>query len=141
MAGIGGIIVSLLIAVSLCYRMAEPWVSCQEISKVLNQTDQSHSPVLASKAFARGVRFYTQRDVAVIDMNGKGFFSQHPVVLLNNDQIMLNFLKQQPVTYGIVRKSNVKDLNRIAENGAYTMNTVAHIGDKYLIKIDRPVKF
>ena len=45
--------------------------------------------VLTSKANARGIRYYTGQDVAVVDFSGKPFFSPHPIPILDTtDKIM-----------------------------------------------------
>ncbi|OGX28198.1 MAG: hypothetical protein A3D10_00535 [Omnitrophica WOR_2 bacterium RIFCSPHIGHO2_02_FULL_48_11] len=114
----------------------EPWVSCKDISLVLNKTDQSPTTLLTSKFYVRGVRFYTDRKVAVININGKGFFSPHPIPFLNTDEKVLSFLEQQPVTYGIVRKNDLGDLYRITADG-YHLQELDDIGGKHLIKIEK----
>lgn len=115
---------------------AEPWVSCKGISDVFKKVDQSDSVVLCSKFYVRGVRFYTDRKTAVIDINGKGFFSPHPIPFLNSDEKVSNFLASQPVTFCIVKKSNVKDLERITE-GRYTITQLDEIGGKFLLKLEK----
>ena len=39
--------------------------------------------VLTSKANARGIRYYTGQDVAVVDFSDKPFFSPHPIPILD----------------------------------------------------------
>ena len=113
---------------------AEPWVSCKNISDVFKKIDHSDSIILASKFFVRGVRYYTDRKMAVIDINGKGFFSPHPIPFLNTDQKVLDLLSSQPVTYGIVKEGNVRDLQRIT-SGKYKLTHLDNIGGKYIVKI------
>ena len=84
----------------------------------------------------RGVKYYTDRKTAVIDINGSGFFSPHPIPFLNSDKKVRDFLAQQPVTYCIVKKSNVRDLERIAQ-GQFHVNLLDEIGGKYLLKLEK----
>ncbi len=130
-------ITCLILVVMLISRpYVEPWVSCKDISIVLNAQDRSTTTLLTSKFYARGVRFYTDRKVAVININGKGFFSPHPIPFLNTDEKVLNFLKEQPVTYGIVRKADLSDLRRIT-SGVYQIHKLEAIGGKQLIRIEK----
>ena len=98
----------------------EPWVSCKHISDVFNEIDKSDTPVLASKFYVRGIRYYTDRKMAVIDINGKGFWSPHPIPFLNTDKMVMDFLDQRPITYAIVKEGNVRDLKRIT-HGRYNL--------------------
>ena len=133
--------ISLSLLIGLCYArpFVEPWVSCQDISRVLNKIDQSHSTVLASKFYVRGIKFYTDRPMAVIDINGEGFFSAHPIPFLNTDQKVLEFLNSQATTYAIVKHSNVDDLKRIIKDQPFTLEELDGIGGKFIIKIKKKI--
>ncbi len=126
----------ILIFLFLGHGSAEPLVSCREISQVLVRTDHSESTVLCSKFFVRGIRYYTDRKTAVIDINGEGFFSPHPIPFLNTDQKVLDFLSTQNPTYAVVKRSQFKDLTRLT-SGRYEVEQMDHIGDKYLLKIEK----
>src|SRR3989338_776751 len=115
---------------------AEPWVSCEQISNELKKADQSDTTVLTSKFFVRGIRYYTDRPMAVIDINGTGFFSSHPIPFLNTDYAVWQFLKAQPVTYCVLKHSNVDDLKRIA-GADFKVEEVTENGGKFLIKVTR----
>jgi len=132
---VASISVILLTGLFFGRHYAEPWVSCEKISKIFQEIDQSNSTVLASKFYVRGIRYYTDRKMAVIDINGEGFFSPHPIPFLRSDGEVIDFLNQQLVTYCIVKESNVKDLERIAE-GKFRLTHYQEIGGKYILKIE-----
>ncbi|MCK5214736.1 MAG: glycosyltransferase family 39 protein [Candidatus Omnitrophica bacterium] len=117
---------------------AEPWVSCKEICDRLKKIDQSDSTLLASKFYVRGVRYFTGRDVAVMDICGREFFSPHPIpFLISDDQVMV-FLAEQPGdVYGVVKISTFKDLERIMGNSPYQMTCLDYVGEKYIVKIEK----
>ncbi len=133
-----GIIIALFVLLALGKSHAEPWVSCKQISDVLKKTDQSDSVVLASKFYVRGVRFFTDRKMAVVDIIGKKFFSPHTIPFFVNDDQVLKFLKKQkqPVTFGIVKKATFHDLERAMRISRYTMTLLKEIGGKYLVRIE-----
>ena len=133
---IGSVTASLLVLLFLGRASAEPWVSCKDIAEVFQRFDRSDSTVLASKFYVRGVRYYTDRKVAVIDINGSGFFSPHPVPFLNTDQKVLDFLGSQNITYAIVKVSNVHDIVRIAD-GHFRVEELAQLGGKHILKIQK----
>ena len=126
----------VLISALYGHRYAEPWVSCKAISDVFNQIAPPGVKVLCSKFYLRGIRFYTDRETSVIDINGKGFFSPHPVEYLNSDDKVLAFLNRQAVTYGILKKGDMENLSRITGDRFATV-VIKEIGGKYLAKIER----
>ncbi len=132
-----GVTVALLSALLLARPSAEPWVSCKDITDIFKTVDHSGSTVLASKFYVRGIRFYTGRKMAVIDINGEGFFSPHPIPFLNTDQKVLDFLKTQPVTYAIVKDGNVRDLKRIVEGQPYRLEELRGVGGKHIVRIEK----
>ncbi len=115
---------------------AEPWVSCRQISDVFKSTDASESVVLASKFYVRGVRYYTDRPVAVIDIAGHPFFSPHPIPFLSTDTDVDHFLRRQPATFCVVKESDLEALKRIVMNGGFSMTPLRDIGGKHLLKIE-----
>ncbi len=128
-------------AVVLCFaflgrQYAEPWVSCLDVSRKFEKIDHSDSVVLCAKFYVRGVRYYTDRETAVIDINGSGFFSPHPIPFLNTHKKVDDFLKKQDVTYGVLKESNVKDLRRITK-GRYDMTILDEMGGKYIVRIEK----
>ena len=128
--------VNLLVVVAFSLPSIEPWVSCKEICDKFQGIDQSKSPILTSKFYARGVRFYTDRNIAVMDINGEGFFSPHPIPFLNSDDKVRNFLFERPLTYAIVKKNDLKDLQRIVDGHALKLTELNHIGGKFIVKIE-----
>lgn len=132
-----GVTVTLLAVLLLARPSAEPWVSCKDITDIFKTVDHSDSTVLASKFYVRGIRFYTDRKMAVIDINGEGFFSPHPVPFLNTDQKVFAFLKTQPVTYAIVKEGNVRDLKRIVDGQPYRLEELRGVGGKYIVRIEK----
>jgi len=130
-----GVSVALLAVLPMGRMYAEPWVSCQEICAIFDRIDRSDTTVLASKFYVRGVRFFTDREMAVIDICGKKFFSPHPIPFLNNDEIALDYLAKQPTTYGIVKKPGVVDLERICQKGGYQLEVLEHRGGKYIVRV------
>lgn len=132
-----GVTVTLLAVLLLARPSAEPWVSCKDITDIFKTIDHSQSTVLASKFYVRGIRFYTDRPMAVIDINGEGFFSPHPVPFLNTDQKVIDFLKTQPVTYAIVKEGNVRDLKRIVKGQPYRLEELQAVGGKHIVRIEK----
>lgn len=130
------IVVIMLTTLFLGKPYAETWVSCKGAADLLKKLDQSGSVVLSSKFFVRGIRYYTDREMAVIDINGSGFFTPHPIPFLNSDQKVLEFLSTQPVTYAVVKHSNVDDLQRIARDGQYAVSFLGEDGGKFILKLE-----
>ena len=126
---------SVILSFLLFKSMAEPWVSCRDIGEKLKKMDQSNTTVLASKFYVRGVRYFTDRDVATIDVWGKGFYSPHPIPFLNTDRRVADFLKTQPVTFAVVKKNDIEDLKRICALNGFSLQNLGGEGGKYILRI------
>lgn len=132
-----GVTMTLLGAAYSCRGFIEPWVSCKPICDVFKRIDQSDTPVLASKFYVRGIRFYTDRPMAVIDINGKGFWSPHPIPFLNKEHMVVDFLNERPVTWAVLKEGNVKDVKRILKDKPFRIEELDGIGGKFILKIEK----
>ncbi|MBF0385380.1 MAG: phospholipid carrier-dependent glycosyltransferase [Candidatus Omnitrophica bacterium] len=115
----------------------EPWVSCKDVCDRFQEIDKSKSVVLASKFYVRGVRYYTDRSVAVMDIGGKGFYTPHPIPFLNTKDKILDFLSSQEITYAILKDGNVEDIKKILKDKPYTVEELYSIGGKYILRIEK----
>ncbi len=125
-----------LSTVPFVYSNIEPYVSSRDSCKYLLDNYPVNGTILCSKFFARGVRYYTGKDIAVIDINGKQFFSPHPIPYLNTDDKVREFLLRQPITYCVVKKSALGTLELMAGN-VFKHAVLKKIGDEYIVKIER----
>ena len=135
-----GVTLTLLGAACSSRSYIEPWVSCKPICDVFKTIDHSQTPILSSKFYVRGVRFYTDRPMAVIDINGKGFWSPHPIPFLNKDEMVIDFLNARPVTWAILKEGNVQDVHRILKNQPFRIEELDGIGGKFILKIEKTNK-
>ena len=91
--------------------------------------------ILSSKFFVRGVKYYTDKEVAVIDMPGTPFFSAHPIPFLNTPDKVRDFLRRQKVTYCVLKKNSVRDIDRLIL-GEFESTVLKVIGNEYILKIE-----
>ncbi len=128
----------VLTALFLTSSYIEPWVSCKGIAGILKtKVGLSDSTILVSKPYVRGIRFYTDQKIAAFDINGKGFFSPHPIPFVNTDQKLFMLLESQPVTYCVVHESGLADLQRILPASHFRRDDLNKIEDKYLLRIEQ----
>lgn len=132
-----GISATLLVMLFFAKPYIEPWVSCKDVSHALNMIDKTNARVLSSKFYVRGVRFYTDRKMAVIDIAGKGFWSPHPIPFLNTDQMVIDYLNEEEVNYAVVKEGNVEDLYRILKGREYKIENLFGIGGKFILRITK----
>ena len=94
----------------------EPHVSSKMSAEYLLKNYKPEGYILCSKPFARGVRYYTDRQVAVVNIHSSedNFFSPHPIPYLHSKEELIEFLKKQPVTYCILKKSSVDEIKSLA---------------------------
>jgi hypothetical protein len=72
--------------------------------------------------------------VAIVGVNGSPFFSPHPVLFFTQTAPLLDFLRRQPVTYGIVLKNSVKQLEHL-DPTQFHYECLDVIGNHYLVRI------
>jgi len=113
----------------------EGYVSSHEASEYIPQHSRAAMTVLTSKANARGIRYYTGQDIAIVDFSGKPFFSPHPVPILESTDEIIKVLKSQRLTYGVVRKTAYQYLlKNCAKQFHVTLLRV--IGYDYVVRIE-----
>jgi 4-amino-4-deoxy-L-arabinose transferase-like glycosyltransferase len=113
----------------------DSYVSSKEACSYLLDSHRLNNTILCSRFFARGVRYYTDRDVAVIDINGRGFFSPHPLAYLNSDTKTRVFLLSQKTTYCVLNKSGLVDIERISRQAGFKLDLLKIAGDEYVVRI------
>jgi len=113
----------------------EGYVSSHDASAYIPQRSLGVMTVLTSKANARGVRFYTGQDIAVVDFSGKPFFSPHPVPILDSAQKVTEVLKSQKVTFGVIRKPVYLSLLKNCA-GDFRVVLLSTIGYDYVVRIE-----
>ncbi|MBL8013693.1 MAG: glycosyltransferase family 39 protein, partial [Candidatus Omnitrophica bacterium] len=113
----------------------ERYVSGKEAAEDLMRIDHSHTPVLCSKLYLRSTRFFTDREVVFLNVNGGGrFFSPHPVKEVRSAKDVLAVLREYPVIHGICSKKDVKALEQIAEK-AFTVKVLAVVADENVVEL------
>jgi 4-amino-4-deoxy-L-arabinose transferase-like glycosyltransferase len=136
MALISAVLPLLLYFAFLVHEDFQSYASSKEACEFLTNNYRVDNTILASKFYARGVRFYTDKDVVIIDISGSGFFSPHPVPYFNTDEKVRDFLRRQPKTYAILKKGNVKDIRRIAGD-EFSDEVLEVLGDEYVVRITK----
>ncbi len=117
----------------------EPYLSSRESCEYLLKNYKVDNAILSSKFFVRGVKYYTNKEVAVIDMPGTQFFSPHPIPFLNTQEKVRDFLRRQKITYAILKKNSVEDIDQLVlDEFKYTVLKV--IGNEYIVKIETVAK-
>jgi 4-amino-4-deoxy-L-arabinose transferase-like glycosyltransferase len=135
--GYVGISITLLVMLFFAQPYIEPWVSCKDIIDRFKKIDSSDTPILASKFYVRGVRYYTDRPTAVIDIGGTGFWSPHPIPFLNQDGQVIEFFNQRPVSYAVLKEGNVEDVKRILKGQPFKIEELDGIGGKYILRVTK----
>ncbi len=113
----------------------EPYLSPKESCEYLLKNYKIDNRILGSKILVRGVKYYTDKEVAVIDIPGTPFFSQHPIPFLNSEEKVLDFLRKQKVTYCVLKKNSVEDIQRTIP-GEFKYTVLKVIGNEYILKIE-----
>jgi 4-amino-4-deoxy-L-arabinose transferase-like glycosyltransferase len=132
----------LSIMLLVIIKETETYVSSKQASDYLLKNYDVNGPIICSKAFARGVRYYTNKDITIIDLPGKNFFSPHPLTFLYNDNKAIEYLSKQSTVYCILKKANVEDIERIAylSHNEFKFIVLKVIGNEYILRIEHNKK-
>lgn len=122
----------LLCALPFIHEAVEPYASSRNACEYLLQNYKVDNAILCSKPFVRGVRYYTDKPVAVTAAYSKNFFSPHPVPFFDSDEKTKDFLYKQRTTYCITTKNSLEDLSRIKGVDIAVLNK---IGKTYILRI------
>jgi hypothetical protein len=125
----------LICAIPFIGNAVGPYAASKVSSEYLLKSHQINNAILCSKPYVRGVKFYTDKDVAVMDLGGKDFFSPHPVLLLNSKEKLADFLRQQGVTYCVLKKSAAEDVAGMLDKH-FKIDTLMVEGSEYILKIE-----
>ena len=127
-------IIIILFFTFLYHQKFDEYSSSKHSADYLENNAHVDNVILCSRLFVRGVRFYTAKEVAVINLGGTNFFSPHPIPFLNSDEKVEDFLNSQRLTYAVLNKSSLAGIERITKN-KFKLNFLKKIGDEYIVVI------
>jgi len=137
----GAYVLTSLLPLSLCVipflsKDIDPYVSSKGMAEYLLGHCAVDNTIIVSKMFTRGVRYYTDKNVAVIDIPGTPFFSPHPVPFLNSDAKVREFLSRQSRTFCILKAGSLKDMKRLTGSD-FRLTPVKEMGNEYLVRVEK----
>ncbi|HEY5132155.1 MAG TPA: hypothetical protein VII85_00560, partial [Candidatus Krumholzibacteriaceae bacterium] len=112
----------------------EPHASSKLASEYLMKNYEVTNPIVCSKFLARGVRYYTDKEIVVLG-SPKDFFSPHPVTYLGSDEEIRDYFRDRKVTFCILEKSSVENIKRIADE-SFKLSVLKTIGNEYILEIE-----
>lgn len=127
--------IPIILFICLKLTNVEEYTTSKKAIDYLIQNYQLEGHLLCTKMFLRGTRYFSNRDVAVLTINGDKFFSPHPVIDLDTEEKTLSFLKSQTLTYGFVTKTYWLALQRLSVSNNFKLELLKIIGDQYVIRI------
>ncbi len=117
------------------HKAYENYVSAEEPCHYLLRNYNVKGPIICSKRFLRSTRFFTDKEVIMLNSNGQNkFFSPHPVKELSLGSDIGFILNKQPLLYGIVTKGDVGELKKVLD-GKYEVDELAVIADEHIVRI------
>lgn len=127
---------TILFAAFYMHSDAEPFVSSRNICKYLMDNYSVGDKVISSKVYARGVKYYTGKEIAVMEIRGRNYFSPHPIPFLDSEEKVREYLKGGDVIYCVLRKSGAKHMQTLAGK-EFKFTLLKVIGDEYLVKMEK----
>ena len=95
--------------------------------------------VLTSKPYARGMRYFTGQNIAVLDINGSNYFSPHPIPILTTTAQLSDFLHTQRITYAVLKKGGYKEITTNLPANKFKTHLLTVLGYNYVLTIE-PIK-
>lgn len=124
-------ILIMLFFAPLASKNINAYLSSKDSSDYLLKNCKIDNKILCSKPFARGINYYTSKNIAIW---GGQFFSPHPILHLDSDDEVIIFLKGQPVTYCVLTKSSLEDLEKISKD-QFKLDILKTIGEQYIARV------
>jgi len=123
-------------AVLIMHSYVEPYVSSKISCDYLLKNYDVEGYILCSKPFVRGVRYYTDKPVAVVNIHSSedNFFSPHPIPYFHSGEELKEFLKKQPVTYCVLKKSSVDEIKSLAGK-EFNFTLLKAFGNQYVFVV------
>jgi len=115
---------------------ADPYISSKLASEYLLKNYKVEGYILCSKPFVRGVRYYTDKPVAVVNIHSSedNFFSPHPIPYLHSGEDLVKFLKKQPVTYCVLKKSSIDEIRSLTGK-EFNYKLLKIVGNQYIFVV------
>ncbi|MDD5513395.1 MAG: glycosyltransferase family 39 protein [Candidatus Omnitrophica bacterium] len=118
----------------------EPYLSSKQACEYLiSEQPIGQGTIAASKPFLRGVRYYTGNEMAFFNTYAKNFFSPHPIIFLDTDEKAESFFRSQGVSFCVIKKNAVEDLERIARDRGFEITLLKKAGLEYIYRVE-PLK-
>lgn len=115
----------------------EPYFSSEDIGLYLQEKCPSAALILTSKSFARGILYYSGKPVVVFAPGESDFFSPHPVIFLDTEEKVSDFLRRNTTTYCVLKKKHAGTLKSIAQRIGFKCELLKSSGNAYLLKVEK----
>jgi 4-amino-4-deoxy-L-arabinose transferase-like glycosyltransferase len=136
---LAGIVPLMIFFLPFIYKYADSYASSRTACEYLMKNYNPGKPIICSKFFLRGVRYYTDKEVAFLSLDGSNFFSPHPVLFLDSVDKMAEFVQKESLTYGVFSKSYSKRLLNL-QDPRLKITLLKTAGDEYILKLESNLK-
>lgn len=137
MIGLGmlaGYLLLVLSALPFISGDLDPYASSRKACEYLTRNYSVDGVILCSKPNVRGVRHFTDKRVAMNGIRTGDFFSPHPIPFLKSEEQVKDFLRAQPVTYCVVKKSSAEQIKGLA-GSEFIVRELNIIGNRYVLEV------
>ncbi|MCK9572354.1 MAG: glycosyltransferase family 39 protein [Candidatus Omnitrophica bacterium] len=114
----------------------EPYFSTQTSCKYLLEHFQVNNTLLVAKPYLLGVKFYTDKEVAGIDLYNCGFSAGKGKLFLTTRESLLGFLRKQNLTYCLLDQRSFNDLQQFI-HGEFSCSILEIKAKIYIVKIEK----
>lgn len=95
-------------------KIGEGAFSDKDLPAIIRQNSFNlNAEIVCSKLYARGVYFYAERNVVVINDERKAFFRPHPIVVISDDKEITDYFKRNKDILCVLTRENLERLNSL----------------------------
>lgn len=127
----------LFIANPIKIKEIELYFSSEDIGIYLQKKYPSVEHVLTSKSFARGILYYSGKQVVIFAPGESGYFSPHPVTFLDTEEKVADFLRRGKITYCVLKKKHVASFKSIVQRIGFKCELLKVSGNAFLFKVGK----
>lgn len=112
----------------------DDFAASRTAGEYLKREQPSAQGVLCSKMIVRGVRYYSEKEVAVLKLGGGAFFSPHPIPFIVSADMLLDYLEGRKNVLAVLERKDLAAA-RAALNGKYECVVLKVFGSQSVVRI------
>jgi hypothetical protein len=108
-----GVALFSVLAANTVFDRLESGLTQSNLTPIVEQYGYKGNPILSSKLFARGIRFYAECPVTVMADTQEPYWSPHPIPVLSDDAKIAELLASRDTLLCVLSGGDLSRVNRL----------------------------